>query len=239
VTDSSGLQAGKRKAALTGDEPAAYKPPVAKRGLFIVLEGLDGAGTTTQAQELVRRLREAGERAHFTAEPSSGPIGSQIRMMLAGRLVGYRGGSWDRRSLALLFAADRLDHLAADIEPKLEAGMHVVCDRYVLSSLAYQSLDNPAPWVAEINRYAPPPDVTFFLRVRATVALKRRQAASPGKGDLFETLPQQKKIERGYERDVGIHGKRHKVRVVDGEQPLEAVSDALWREVERRLARRR
>ncbi|WP_373048061.1 dTMP kinase [Vulgatibacter sp.] len=210
-----------------------------KRGRFIVFEGLDGAGTTTQAQELVRRLRAAGERAHFTAEPSSGPIGSQIRMMLAGRLVGYRGGSWDRRSLALLFAGDRLDHVASDIEPKLAQGMHVVCDRYVLSSLAYQSLDNPAEWVAAINRYAPPPDVTFFLRVRASVALKRRQAASPGTVDLFETLPQQKRIERHYDRDVEAHGKRHKVQVIDGELPLETVSEQIWADVERRLPRRR
>jgi len=210
-----------------------------KRGLFIVVEGLDGAGTTTQANELVRRLRAAGERAHFTAEPSSGPIGSQIRMMLAGRLVGYRGAAWDRRSLALLFAADRLDHLQADIEPKLAGGMHVVCDRYVLSSLAYQSLDNPVDWVAEINRYAPAPDVTYFLRVRATVALKRRQAASPGKGDLFETLPQQKKIERNYDRDVEKHGRRHKVRTIDGELPLDDVSALLWADVERRLKRAR
>ena len=212
---------------------------MAKRGLFIVLEGLDGAGTTSQAQELARRIRATGARAHFTAEPSSGPIGSQIRMMLAGRLVGYRGGAWDRRSLALLFAADRLDHLAADIEPKLAQGMHVICDRYVLSSLAYQSLDNPAAWVAEINRYAPAPDVTYFLRVRATGALKRRQAATPGRGDLFETLPQQKRIERNYERDVAAFGRKQRVRVIDGEQPIEVVSEEIWRDVERRLARRR
>lgn len=209
------------------------------RGLFIVLEGLDGAGTTTQAQELVRRLRAEGHRAHFTAEPSSGPIGSQIRMMLAGRLVGYRGGSWDRRSLALLFAADRLDHLAADIEPKLASGVHVVCDRYVLSSLAYQSLDNPADWIAELNRYAPPPDVTYFLRVRADVALRRRQAASPGRGDLFETLPQQRRIARHYDRDVELHGKRHRVKTIDGEEPIETVSGLLWRDVAARLRRRK
>ena len=209
-----------------------------RRGLFVVLEGLDGAGTTTQAQALVRLLRARGERAHCTAEPSSGPIGSQIRMMLAGRLVGYRGGPWDRRSLALLFAADRLDHLAADIEPRLAAGQHVVCDRYVLSSLAYQSLDNDEDWVAEINRYAPPPDLTFFLRVPAKVALQRRLADGPGRPELFETLPQQRRIERLYERGIARIGRKHRVHVVDGTAPLEHVTAALWRIVERRLARR-
>lgn len=203
-----------------------------------MLEGLDGAGTTTQAQALVERLRARGERAHFTAEPSSGPIGSQIRMMLAGRLVGYRGGAWDRRSLALLFAADRLDHLQADIEPRLAVGMHVVCDRYVLSSLAYQTLDNPAAWVAEINRWAPPPDVTYLLRVRAEVALGRRQEASLGRTDLFETLPQQRRIERNYDRFARELARRHRVVEIDGERSIDEVGEALWADVERRLRRR-
>lgn len=203
-----------------------------KRGLFIVLEGLDGAGTTTQARDLVRRLEERGERAHFTAEPSSGPIGSQIRMMLAGRLRGYRGAPWDRRSLALLFAADRLDHLACDIEPKLASGMHVVCDRYVLSSMAYQGLDNPVDWVAEINRYAVAPDVTFFLKVPAETALGRRQAATPGAADLFETLPQQQRIEAHYERDVATLGEAHKVRIVDGTLSIPEVGAEMWAAVE-------
>lgn len=213
--------------------------PGMRRGLFIVLEGLDGAGTTTQAKELVRRLEEAGERAHFTAEPSSGPIGSQIRMMLAGRLRGYRGAGWDRRSLALLFAADRLDHLACDIEPKLASGMHVVCDRYVLSSLAYQGLDNPADWVGEINRYAIPPDLTFFLRVSAKTALSRRQAASSGATDLFETLPQQEQIEAHYERDVAVLGDAHRVQIIDGTQAIATVARQMWEQVEARLAGKR
>lgn len=209
------------------------------RGLFVVLEGLDGSGTTTQGQVLAQRLRDLGERAHFTAEPSSGPIGSQIRMMLAGRLVGYRGGAWDRRSLALLFAADRLDHLQADIEPRIESGQHVICDRYLLSSIAYQSLDNPVAWVEEINRFAPPPDLTLYLRVPAKVALERRLAASPGRAELFETLQQQRRIERNYEAAVERHGRRQRLKVIDGTQPIDEVSEALWAEVERRLRRRR
>ncbi len=206
-----------------------------KPGLFIVLEGLDGSGTTTQGQALARRLEAEGHRAHFTAEPSSGPIGSQIRMMLAGRLVGYRGAPWDRRSLALLFAADRLDHLACVIEPKREAGVHIVCDRYVLSSLAYQGLDNPPEWVAELNRFAARPDVTYFLRTSAEVALKRRQLASPGKGDLFETLPQQRRIAQGYERDIATLGEAQRVQVVDGGAPIEEVAAQIWADVQRRL----
>lgn len=209
-----------------------------KRGLFIVVEGLDGAGTTTQGQLLARRLEAAGQRSHFTAEPSSGPIGSQIRMMLAGRLVGYQGADWDRRSLALLFAADRLDHLACNILPKLERGIHVICDRYVLSSLAYQSLDNPSEWVEQLNRYAARPDRTFFLRIRPEVALKRRQEASPGKGELFETLPQQRRIAKAYDRFLETEGARQRVTVLDGSASIDEVAAAIWDEVGRRLRRR-
>src|SRR5579864_7294663 len=110
----------------------------AKRGLFIVLEGLDGAGTTTQLVRLAERLRRAGERVVATAEPTDGPIGALIRQALRRRLVHRDGRALTDESLALLFAADRVDHVAGEIEPALARGQHVLCDRYVLSSLAYQ-----------------------------------------------------------------------------------------------------
>jgi dTMP kinase len=155
---------------------------------------------------------------------------------LTGRITGG-AGPFDRRALALLFAADRLDHLRAEIEPRLAAGVDVVCDRYVLSSLAYQSLDAPAAWVAELNRFAPPPDLTLFLRVRPEVALGRREAASTGAADLFERLPLQRKIARGYERAVAALGRRHRVVTIDGERPLEEVTEACWAALSRRRSR--
>ena len=188
---------------------------MAKTGKFLVLEGLDGAGTTTQSKILADRLRREGHKVHCTAEPSSGPIGSQLRLMLAGRLVGRKGEPWDRRSLALLFAADRLDHLASVIVPRLEDGVHVVCDLYVLSSLAYQSLDNPASWVAELNRHMRRADATYFLRIRAEAALARRLDDSGGQAELFETLPQQKRIARAYEKSIASHGRAQRVRIVE------------------------
>jgi len=203
---------------------------MARRGKFFVLEGLDGAGTTTQARLLADRIRGEGHRVHCTAEPSSGPIGSQLRLMLAGRLVGRKGEPWDRRSLALLFAADRLDHLASVIVPRLEEGVHVVCDRYVLSSLAYQSLDNPASWVAELNRHVRRADATYFLRIPAETALARRLEDSAGQAELFETLPQQKRIARAYERALASHGRAQRVRVIDGAASVDEVANAIWRD---------
>ena len=176
-------------------------------------------------------------RAHVTAQPSSGPIGTQIRQILTGRLRG-RAGPFERRALALLFAADRVDHLDAVIEPELARGGVVVSDRYLLSSLAYQGLDAPVAWVAEINRMARPPDCTLFLEVRPEVALKRRLEASPGRAELFETLPLQRRIARNYAAALRTHGKLQKVRVLDGEAPLDDVTAAVEREVEALLARR-
>lgn len=209
-----------------------------KRGRFVVLEGLDGAGSTSQATRLVARLSAAGRRAHLTAEPSGGPFGVGIRQVLTGRLSGGTG-PFDRQALALLFAADRLDHLRAEIEPRLAGGVDVVCDRYVLSSLAYQSLDAPMDWIAEINRFAPPPDLTLFLRVRPEVALGRREAASTGAADLFERLPLQRRIAKAYDRAVAEEGHRQRIVEVDGERPLDEVADACWTALSERHSRSR
>ena len=124
----------------------------AGRGRFIVLEGLDGAGTTTQAERIARALRERGSKVVVTRQPSDGPIGTQLRHALTGRLSLPNGrGPLTEDTLALLFAADRLDHLAAIVEPALARGEIVLCDRYVLSSLAYQGSALPMAWVESIR----------------------------------------------------------------------------------------
>ena len=123
------------------------------RGNFIVFEGIDGSGTTTQAALLRSRFEQQGLPAHVTAEPSAGPIGTQIRQILSGRLVVPRSGSqssFDWQTMALLFAADRHDHVRAEIEPNMIDGVNVICDRYLYSSVIYQSTasgrDDGEPW---------------------------------------------------------------------------------------------
>src|SRR5215472_4321878 len=109
-------------------------------GRFVVIEGIDGAGTTTQVGRLVDRLRKSEIDARGTREPSDGPVGTLIRQVLAGRVVvpGGRAPGW--ATMALLFAADRVDHVEAEIEPALAKGSVIVSDRYDASSLAYQSV---------------------------------------------------------------------------------------------------
>lgn len=195
------------------------------RGRFLVLEGLDGAGTTTQAARLSRWLEERGRKVHVTAEPSRGPVGTQIRHVLSGRLLGAGGRPFDPRALALLFAADRLDHWESEVRPRLEDGFDVVSDRYVLSSLAYQAVSTgDAAWVAEINARAPAPDLTLFLAVRPAVALRRRYAAS-GEREIFEVPEFQRRVHRAYGEALRrIRRAGERVVSIAGEQPIEQVS---------------
>jgi dTMP kinase len=204
------------------------------RGRFLVLEGLDGAGTTTQSARLAAWLRERRRRVHLTAEPSRGPVGVLVRQVLRGAVSGAGGGALDPSSLALLFAADRLDHLAGEVQPRLARGIDVVGDRYTLSSLAYQSVATGDPrWVEQINRLAPAPDVTIFLRVRPAVALRRRYAAS-SRRELFEVPAFQRRVAAAYERALArLRAQGQRVAVLDGERPEEEVAAAVARVVER------
>jgi dTMP kinase len=147
------------------------------RGRFIVLEGIDGSGTTTQLDRAVAFVGTLGHRAVATREPSAGPIGHLLREVLHGRLHMPDGSRMDGRTMALLFAADRIDHLQREIEPHLTAGTTVVSDRYLLSSLAYQAEEADRAWVAGLARGILAPDLTVLLDLPIEVAARRREAA--------------------------------------------------------------
>jgi dTMP kinase len=195
----------------------------------VVLEGLDGAGTTTQARLLGERLRAAGRTVHVTAEPSGGPVGTLVRQVLTGRVGGRPGARLDPAALALLFAADRIDHFDVEIAPKLRSGVDVVSDRFTLSSLAYQGLDlDDMGWVEAVNGRAAVPSLVVFLRVRPEIAMRRRRAASLDR-ELFEVEAFQRKVARSYEAAMDrLHAAGQRVVVLDGEAPVAAVADAVW-----------
>jgi dTMP kinase len=224
------------------DTPDAAAP---RRGKFIVLEGIDGAGTTTQLNALREHFRRTGRRAFFTHEPSDGPVGMLIRLALQKRLVGANydlhdpehpplagAQTFDAQALALLFAADRADHVAAQVRPNLEAGRHVVCDRYLLSTLAYQGLHADVEWLIEINRPAIVPDLTLFLDVPPGEA-EARMRGSRWKKEIFETPEQQRRVRDRYleliERGFPQCGR---VEVVDASRPPEVVSSDLLSRVD-------
>jgi dTMP kinase len=218
----------------------ARKP--ARSGRLIVLEGLDGAGTTTQVERLAAALRAEGQSVLTTREPSDGPVGVLIRQALTGRVVlpgALPGGPGPLapETLALLYAADRTDHLRARVLPALEAGQVVLSDRSVLSSLAYQGASLPMEWVESINAHAVPADLTLFVGVSIEVAARRR-AARGGPEELFDAVEKQRRISRQYEAAIRLRGKREHVVRIDGDQPVEAVTADCLAHVRKLLGRK-
>lgn len=175
-----------------------------RTGRFIVIEGTDGSGTTTQTELLVQALGGLGIAAHPTREPTPGPVGRLLREALEKRLVrdAKRQATLDWTTFALLFAADRTDHVRDEITPLLEQGTWVVSDRYDLSSLIYQSLTAPDPdaaleWVRQVNAQALRPDLVVVLDVDADTAAARRRARG-GPEELFERRELQAKLAAAY-----------------------------------------
>ena len=204
-------------------------------GKFIVLEGIDGCGTTTQAALLGKWHREHGLPVLVTHEPTDGPIGSVIHQILTNRVVvpgfaGVHAPSWT--TMALLFAADRLDHLESTIHPNLRDGVTVISDRYDLSSLAYQSVaesvDTASPevdWVRVLNSKARRPDLTIVLDVAHEVAARRREERA-WTAQLYEENSLQEILVRTYkEAERLLPGDR--IVHVDGNLDIQVVHTAV------------
>ena len=188
---------------------------------FIVIEGIDGAGTTTQCQRLAAHFD-----LHMTREPSDRAIGQLIRRILRKEL-----GPVDERAVALLFAADRLDHVEGEIAPMLQH-KSVISDRYVMSSIVYQSLAVDRAFVAEINRFAHKPDLTILVDVDPAVAATRR-ALRGGPGERYEDNETQARVAAAYRTEAQHHG----AVLVDGNRDADSVFAALVPLVQSCLAR--
>ena len=150
------------------------------KGHFIVLEGLDGAGSTTQSVLLEQHLRKTGRKPVLTKEPTVGLIGGLIKAALAGEWKITNG------ALQLLFAADRAHHIDTLVKPSIEAGRTVISDRYMFSSLAYGAISGTdVEWLIKINSRFPQPDITIFLDVSPQTSV-RRITAGRFSAELFE-----------------------------------------------------
>lgn len=204
------------------------------RGLFVVLEGVDGAGTTTQAKKLVAALQSHGMPVHGTFEPSSGPIGQWTRQLLKDKREDI-----PPRSMALLFAADRHHHVENEILPALLRGTHVICDRYMMSSFVYQQATGvPRSWLLDLHRDLLLPDLTFFLRVSPEKASARR-AQRHVPLDLYEADDFQKKASDFYEQEIlmGQEAAQGRLLVLDGHEPIDVLSQRMQEETFSCIAR--
>lgn len=191
---------------------------MSKKGIFIVIEGLDGSGKTTQATLLANRLSQS-YTVMLTAEPSRGKIGAFIR---EGCL--YEDKRLPTEAEALLFAADRIEHMQKELRPALEDGKLVICDRYVYSSLAYQgSAGLSLDWIKTINARALQPDFSIFIDVPPERVLERLQR----KKSVMETLETQLKVREVYMKFVD----KGELFRVDGDKPKGVVADMLYAKV--------
>ena len=200
----------------------------ARSGRFVVLEGIDGAGTTTQVARLAERLRkEGGPPVRSTREPSDGPIGSLVRQVLTGRIVAPEGRAPGWATMALLFAADRMDHVESEIEPFLAAGGVIISDRYDASSLAYQSVtsgsggEKAVEWIRALNQHAMRPDLTIVLDLAANLAAERRSSRGEA-AQLYEQNEVQHALAVFY-RDLAKHMPEDRIQVIDGKGTVDEV----------------
>jgi len=207
------------------------------RAPFIVIEGTDGSGVSTQAERLERKLRDKGREVYLTKEPTDGPFGAMIRLALAGRLVHPKDvaelQSFEPHTLALLFAADRMDHLHTDIIPKLNMGLTVISDRYYLSSYAFQGLDVDIEWLQKINSHCLRPDLTVFLNVDAAICYKRMQRRR-WHVELFEEQAKLEEVRQNYIKVIQhLMWQGENIVIIDGNQPINVIHQQIFREVEK------
>lgn len=186
------------------------------KGLFIVLEGIDGAGTTTQCDLLQKHLQSRNIKAEKTFEPSKLFIGKYVREALK------ENPGPSPELMTLLFTADRYHHYEYQIKPVLSNGYAMICDRYIISSLAYQGLDCEDNWIAELNRGVPFPDLTIFVDTDVEDANKRRSKRG-GTPDNFENSEVQKIVAERYREIVKIYSETEKIVTVSGSGSIEDI----------------
>jgi len=191
---------------------------------FVVFEGGDGSGTTTQLSRLAERLKNTEKPVFFpTFEPTDGQIGKLIRSALKKDLI------LKPETLAMLFAADRNEHLNSQngILAHVNRGELVVSDRFVLSSLVYQGIEcgNELPNVLN-SRFAAP-ELTIFLDVDPKIAINRM--SKRGSLEIYEYLEFQEKVRQKYKSAVDDYRKNGaRVEIIDSSKTIEEVADQVW-----------
>lgn len=200
-----------------------------RKGIFIAIDGIDGCGSTTQVEILGKYLETKGEKAYLTREPSEFEIGKLLRKYL-------KKPETPIATDALLFAADRVEHYYNEILPKIKNNFIVITDRYLESSIAYQTAqiilnrnlqDNPVSidaaidWIKNINIYIPLPDITFILDIDPRISLKRKYSKLDS--DDIEKFENESFLDEVRKIYI-LRAKALKFVIIDAHQSLEIVS---------------
>jgi dTMP kinase len=202
-----------------------------KKNLFIAFEGIDGSGKSTQVKLLAQRLIDNGHKVYSTFEPTDNPVGSMIRNIFKGRITA------DHKTIAGLFIADRLDHLLNEVNgivKKLEEGYTVITDRYYFSSYAYHGTHMKMDWVIQANELSAEilrPDLNIFIDVTPEMSMKRINE-NRSIMDLYETVENLHAVRKKYFEAFNKLKDKERVTVIDGNRPIETISQDIWLNIE-------
>ncbi len=195
-------------------------------GLFIDIEGLDGAGCATQVRRIGQALIKEKVKVYLTKEPTKGPIGKLVKAALKGEF-----NSLPPASIQLLFAADRGRHLNDEIIPRLEKDELVITDRYLWSSVAFGSINLSKEWLINLNQEFFLPDVSILIDVSPEECLRRTRKEKIG----IELFKEREELESAWETYHFLVNKYpFYLYVVNGERPPDEITEDILKLIKRR-----
>lgn len=208
-----------------------------RRNLFIALEGLDGSGKTTQARLLADKFRQSGYDVYATSEPTENRIGQLIRDIFRHKMEA------DHRTIAALYAADRLEHLLNEkdgILMQLGQGRNVITDRYYFSSYAYHGVHMSMDWVIGVNSLSADllrPDLNIFIDTSPDICMQRLNEGRKSM-QLYETIDNLQKVRMKYfEAFEKMEGKE-RIFITDGNRRPEEIAEDVWQEISPKIYRK-
>ena len=201
-----------------------------KKNFFIAFEGLDGSGKSTQVKLLTEKLRAQGLKIYATAAPTNSPIGQIIRDIFKHKMEA------DHRTIAALYAADRLDHLTNKTDgilKKIEEDHTVITDRYYFSSYAYHGTHMDMNWVINANSLSADllrPDLTIYIDISPEESMKRLNKGRDSI-ELYESTENLKKVREKYFEAFELLGEKEKIFITDGNRLEKEIATDIWNEV--------
>ena len=201
-----------------------------KKNFFIALEGLDGSGKSTQIKLLAEKLKGQGLKIYTTAEPTNSRIGSIIKDIFRHKMEA------DHRTIAALYAADRLDHLTNKTDgilKKMEEGYTVISDRYYFSSYAYHGTHMDINWVIAANSLSADllrPDLNIYIDIMPEESMRRLNKGRDAM-ELYESIENLRQVKEKYFEAFEILREKENVSVVNGNRPEKEIANDIWNEV--------
>ena len=201
-----------------------------KKNFFIAFEGLDGSGKSTQVKLLAEKLKGQGLKIYSTAEPTNSRIGHIIRDIFKHKMEA------DHRTIAALYAADRLDHLTNKTDgilKKMEEGHTVITDRYYFSSYAYHGTHMDMNWVINANSLSADllrPDLNIYIDISPEESMKRLNKGRDSI-ELYESTENLKKVKEKYFEAFEMLGGREKISIINGSRSEQEISNDIWKEI--------